>query len=91
LADVDSDDVGKFFVDTNTLTKAQACKTMGTYTTTLLQGFFKYSITIFCTCNGSGRGKSADGQERAGLPKAPFNVFIGVDIFYIHIVCYFYK
>jgi hypothetical protein len=47
------------------------------YCTTVFQDFFKDSVTLFCTCAGSGKGKAADGQPRASLPKEALSVFLG--------------
>jgi hypothetical protein len=58
----------------------RAIKTSRTYTayaTAVLHDYFKSSVTMFCTCIGSSKGKAADGHERASLPKVALEAFLG--------------
>lgn len=55
----------------------KTCKTYTAYATALLPEFFKPSVTLFCTCTGSIKGKAADGNVRASLPKEALAVFLG--------------
>jgi len=52
-------------------------KSVTSYAVSLCDWFFKPEISIFCTCLGSSKGRSADGHPRARLPKEALNLFIG--------------
>jgi hypothetical protein len=47
------------------------------YATAVLDDYFKPSVSLFCTCSGSLKGRGADGNERASLPKEALEVFLG--------------
>jgi hypothetical protein len=54
-----------------------SCRSYTAYATAVLDDYFKPSVTLFCTCTGSSKGRAADRNQRASLPKEALDVFVG--------------
>jgi hypothetical protein len=50
------------------------------YAIAIFHDYFDDSVTLYCTCAGSEKGRAADGHARASLPKEALSVFLGIRI-----------
>jgi hypothetical protein len=78
VADPDKYPPGLYQIQIDCHKKAlQSSTSYSIYTNKIFDDFFKPSVSLYCSCAGSLRGKGADGVQRASLPKEALDVFLG--------------
>lgn len=77
----------KFFASKTLLQRAiENSKEIQHYALQAFEAFFKTDIALFCTCFGTSKGYSPDGNDRAGLPKDALEVFLGIKLIFKKII-----